>query len=377
MNNKKIMILSLLTLFVFSSMIGFVEAAYAEGEGCDTGLLSGMFGRNCEKGLKCVSFANMGFSAEEVKSVSERLEKEGNGFNGLCVAKKEGGAISSVGEVLEEGTNVIKDLTAEQVIENVLNTTTKDSRSQLFDRTLVFILVSIILYAVFYESGMFGRKETGATAKNKVLLPLIVSGILGLIGIRFISNEMISSLATPSTALAALIFAGLPFLAVYFITTKIVIEKGEVAITFSRWVWSGYALLMAITAWNSLASTGNTTNVLISVMFIVIAIIMVLTASLRGRNLGKKEANKKNKADVKSKAQQALDKTAARFSGLIDNAMQFIKDGNADRLKSTLSQMKQYKAYEAWWNDQEKNMNDKDKASGVNVVFFATKPNRK
>ncbi len=375
MNNKKIIVLSLLTIFMFSSMMGFVQAAQRETEGCNNGPFAWWGSRNCEKGLECLKLVDLGLTSENLKVLTLKVQEEDESLNGICFDTKK-----SAETITKESKAIIlpETATAEQIIEAILNSTMENSRSELFDKTLVFILVSIILYSVFYESGMFGKKGTGATAKSKVLLPLIVSGILGLIGIRFISSEMINSLATPSTALTALIFAGLPFLAVYFITTKIGKERGDSAITFSRWIWSGYALLMTITALNSLVSIKNITNVLISVMFISIAIIMILTASLRGRNLGKKAADEQRKADVKSKTQQHADATAGRFSGLIDNAMQFIKDGNDGRLKSILSQMKQYKAYEAWWNDQEKNMNDKDKASGsVNVVFFATKPNRK
>ena len=234
MNNKKIISLFLLTILMSTFMIGFVQAAQAKDEGCNTGLTALASGETCARGLKCNTSLPKG------------------DFVGTCVER--------IGIDLNLNENINKTLDA-----------SVSETSQLFDRALVFILIFVVLFGVFSSVNLFGKK--------KGWINFVIATIFGLIGIRYLSNELIRSLASPTSALTALIFAGFPFVAVWAITKNLakknIIEKGGKN-NVSRGIWAAYALFLIIMSWNNWTNNANVTIIGVNMAFIVIGIGMIL-----------------------------------------------------------------------------------------------------
>jgi len=87
-----------------------------------------------------------------------------------------------------------------------------DTGGQLLVQILAFLLVMFVVYGILDTFNMFG---------DKGWLHLLVGGIVAVIGIRFMPPNFLESLTTPSSALVALIFFGMPFLVVFFIGRKL------------------------------------------------------------------------------------------------------------------------------------------------------------
>ncbi len=238
MNNKKIITLSLLTLFVFSFMIGFVQARQSSLEGCNTGFIAMLNGETCAKGLRC-----------------DTLQPQDN-YTGTCVLRGD----------------IINETKIQEGVEGVLDAS-KSDKPHFLDRILVFVLVFVVLFGVFSSINIFGN------GKSKTFINLLISGILGVIGIRYLSNEFILSLASPTTALTALIFAGLPFLAVYGINKKILATDGTQGPKVAKGIWAAYAVfLIAMNLVNITKQATNPTVQIVSLVFIILAIIMFFLA---------------------------------------------------------------------------------------------------
>ncbi len=87
-----------------------------------------------------------------------------------------------------------------------------------FLKFLAFILLTIIIVSTMDSVNLF---DGGSGSKSGEWINFSVGIIVGIIGVRFMPDNLWSSLTAPSSALIATILIGLPFLAMFFITMKI------------------------------------------------------------------------------------------------------------------------------------------------------------
>ncbi len=245
------MVLSVLMLFAFSFMFSFVEAAQGLDQDCNRGIIATLLGQNCAKGLYC-----------ETTSF-----EPADGYSGRCK--------TDYYETLERGSPIIQ-------LDKVFDSNTgKDP--QLFDRILVFILVSVVMFGIFDKVSIFGKK-------NK-WINFVIGGVLGLIGVRFLPDDIIIGLSTPTTALTALIFAGLPFLAVYFIAnTNFTDNKGNNTV-FPKFIWLAYSVFVLIMSIINYVKTPNLATLLIGIVFAILGFVMMATISTKLIRQAKKDGN--------------------------------------------------------------------------------------
>ncbi len=77
---------------------------------------------------------------------------------------------------------------------------------------LVFFLVLLVIYGLLDVIKIFGDKRG---------INFLISAIIALIGIRFMPEGFLQTMATPSSALVAVILLGLPFIILFLIGTKL------------------------------------------------------------------------------------------------------------------------------------------------------------
>jgi hypothetical protein len=80
---------------------------------------------------------------------------------------------------------------------------------------ITFILMSIIIVGTLDSVNIFGDDKQGG------LINLAIGIIVSIIGVRFMPQDMWSSLTAPSSALVATILVAIPFFALIFVTMKV------------------------------------------------------------------------------------------------------------------------------------------------------------
>jgi len=102
---------------------------------------------------------------------------------------------------------------------------------QLAIQILAFILVLVVVYGVFSAVDIF---------QGRTWLNFILGLVIAIIGIRFLPENLLASLTAPSSAFVAILFLGLPFLALFFTLQRI--QNSFIR----RAVWAGYAALILV-----------------------------------------------------------------------------------------------------------------------------------
>ena len=97
-------------------------------------------------------------------------------------------------------------------------------------RVLVFALVTLVIYGVLAGVKIFG---------DKPWINMVIGLIISLIGIRFMPAGLLESLATPSSALLAVILFGLPFIILFFIGKNLPTAARKV-------MWIVYAVIIFV-----------------------------------------------------------------------------------------------------------------------------------
>lgn len=246
--NKKILTLSILSLFLFSMFLGFVDAAEKSydkslGSDCERGLIvPWLMGTDCGSGLVCNT-------------------------ENICV---------------ERGS-----LNMEEKIPGFLEGVLDSEKSNLvYDRLIMFVLILSVIFGVLSTVNIFG---TEIDKKKGMFINLIISAALGLLGIRFLPENWISSLATPATAMVALITAGLPFLIVHIITGKW-LKEGH-GINRVKTIWGIYFLLMIGLFINNLKISEKGVGLLspksIIIVFLVITVLEFVFVEWRLKRIAK------------------------------------------------------------------------------------------
>ena len=245
--------------------LGFVDAEKTYdrslGSDCEKGLIiPWLMGRDCAQGLVC--------SVENI-----------------CVARD-----SSEGKVSEfwEGVLISK------------------GGNLIVDRGIMFVLILTVIFGILSSVNIF---ETKKQSKKGTLINLIISASLGLLGIRFLPENLISSLATPATAMVALIIAGMPFLLIHVITGKWLKERN--AINKVRTIWIIYFLLIIGLIINNIISQTRAEragSIIALVVFLALAIIELIFVPLRSKMLAKKGLS-----NIESQGESALRKARDRW----------------------------------------------------------------
>jgi len=114
---------------------------------------------------------------------------------------------------------------------------------ELIGKVLIFILIVAVISAVLSVIPLF---------QGKAGISFLVSVIIAFLGVRFLPGDMISSLATPSSALAASITIILPFIIFGWFVVKTITSS-----TLRRFAWIVFAGVFVVlwlrnpnTAWN-------------------------------------------------------------------------------------------------------------------------------
>ncbi len=109
------------------------------------------------------------------------------------------------------------------------------SENVKFLMILTFILISIIVIGTLDSVNIFGSgRSFGAE-----LINFAVGMIVAIIGIRFMPDNLWESLTAPSSAFVATVLVSIPFLALFFVTSKI---KFGLA---SKLLWLFYVIFMS------------------------------------------------------------------------------------------------------------------------------------
>ncbi len=251
MNSKRILALSFLTIFLFSFMLTSVDAAKQIGEDCTRGFWGLIGGKSCVRTAYCDT-------TQQPSSPDE--------FDGKCALIM----------TKENTDNLISDVLITEGAEG----------NFLIERGLIFLLIFFCIFGLFGSINLFSGKR-GISA----ILWVAISAIISILGVRFISTDIIASMLAPTTALAALITSGIPFLVVFLITNKNVImpdrkpeETKFMGPTAKRIVWVIFLAFMIYSLVNTNmngkieqleGTTGRTMNV-IFIIFGIVAIVFVL-----------------------------------------------------------------------------------------------------
>ncbi len=301
MNKKQILVFSILSLFIFNFMLSFVVAAdvggddkvlslsgssaiktgsntvnifssgKALGQPCKTGFLSIFLGDGCAKGLFCNS-------SNTPESDAIKL-----GFNGKCNKRT--------------GFN-LEDFNVDGIL-------IRDLENSSIDRILIFILVLVVMFGVLNVSGIFKTKKNGKES-NGVLINLLISVAVGLLGMRGLPDDFISSIVTPASALIALIVGGIPFILVNAMA-KNMINKDNDKISEVRIVWIVYALLMFGLSFYNYYQARNVATVLPLILFGAIGIFMLLTIGWRVSRAKLSEMKMSNRKRDKSNLTRTIE----------------------------------------------------------------------
>lgn len=158
----------------------------------------------------------------------------------------------------------------------------KAAEQDVFTAVLMFALVALVIYGLVKPMNIFGESKA---------INWSIAGIVSLIGIRFLPAGFLGMLATPSSALVAVIVAGVPLLILLGIT------KNENVAPYSRYVWGSYAVVCIILGlYNMFGVVNETTKQVnlfgwdmsvIGAVFFVFAVIAILFAAFSGFFFGK------------------------------------------------------------------------------------------
>jgi hypothetical protein len=102
---------------------------------------------------------------------------------------------------------------------------------ELAMRFLAFLLVTIIVYSILLDTGLFGAKKP---------LDFIIGLIVALIGVRFLPPGFLEAMAMPSSALVALMVVVIPFVVTGYFVLKIRTGVGRKA------TWIVFAVLVIV-----------------------------------------------------------------------------------------------------------------------------------
>jgi hypothetical protein len=160
--------------------------------------------------------------------------------------------------------------------------------NQTIAAILMFFLVILVTYGILGSINMFSQTWVNGG----------IAFLVALIGIRFLDPKLISTLATPSSALVAGIVIGIPFLIVLLVTTKNehVKEHGKI-------IWTAYIILNVILLlynWSKSDSSVKTT--------ILVGTVLGIIGLLIYKKLGKIEELAKEVKSIEGsqKAQQQI-----------------------------------------------------------------------
>lgn len=112
----------------------------------------------------------------------------------------------------------------------------------LIIQILAFLLVMFVVYGILSTVGIFGA--------DKEWINMVVGAIIAIIGIRFLPDGFLESMAVPSSAFVAILVLGLPFILLFFI-----IERSGLPGPARRASWAVYTVLI-IVLW--IYNLGNT-----------------------------------------------------------------------------------------------------------------------
>jgi len=99
--------------------------------------------------------------------------------------------------------------------------------TDIFTLLLMFVLAALVIFGLLESVNLF----EGDTLKGWIAV------IVALIGIRFLPSNFLSLLATPSSALVAIIVGGLPMLILFQVTKKAQFKP------YARTIWGVYAFI--------------------------------------------------------------------------------------------------------------------------------------
>jgi hypothetical protein len=233
MNNKRILALSLLTIFLFSFMLTSVDAGKAMGQACNPGVIAWLKGESCGVGMIC--------KVNTVPPAGTDMDK----FSGTCYAD---------------------DFNENAILQKIF---VSQGGNMTFERILFFFLVAIVVFGVFDSVKLLGGND-----KSRFVINLLIAIVAGLIGVRFIPENAIQALAAPSTALTALITLGIPFLVVFLlIRKKVTNPTAQLGPMQQRIIWGIYLALCTY----FLITTGSIKFVnVITKGFFVLAFVMLI-----------------------------------------------------------------------------------------------------
>ncbi|MEK6893754.1 MAG: ABC transporter C-terminal domain-containing protein [Nanoarchaeota archaeon] len=138
----------------------------------------------------------------------------------VAIAPAQAAPTSNIAAAVEKTINQIVDI-SKPVLKLVVGFPDGSVAGELAMRFLVFLLVTIVIYGILNDTNIFGTK-----APLNVMIGVIVS----LIGIRFLPAGFLLAMATPSSALVALITVVIPFVVVGYFATKIKSSVGRKAV---------------------------------------------------------------------------------------------------------------------------------------------------
>ena len=143
---------------------------------------------------------------------------------------------------------------------------------------LMLILVFLVIYGILSPMEIFGDKEW---------VNVGIAALVAIIGVRFLPENLISIIVTPTTALFAAIVIGAPMLILLGITMKARV------ITYAKPIWWTYAGLCIFLG---IYNLGKDTPRGIAYVFLVAAIIAVIIGIFIRKIKGMKQAVDENDA---------------------------------------------------------------------------------
>lgn len=177
------------------------------------------------------------------------------------------GLVSAIGPNFKEMFQSGESSTISSMLNFILG---KAAEQDVFTVILMLVLVTLVIYALVKPMDIFG---------SSVGINWGISFIVALLGVRFLPADFLTIIATPSSALVAVIVAGVPLLVLLGIT------RNSNVLPYVRYVWWAYAATCLILGFYNLAGVSTTVDKVnlfgwdmsvVSAVFFVLAIIGII-----------------------------------------------------------------------------------------------------
>jgi len=231
-----------MSIILIGFMTGFASASQGVGKDCNTGVVAWIIGDTCAIGLKC--------NTTETPEVTDK-------YTGIC--RERPGSESAV-------FNFIKGILTPKASTGVEGDTSAED-NVVWDKILIFFLVFLVIIGILSSAGIFNK-----------FINLGTSLVISIIGMRYLPNDIIYTLLSPTTALIALITAGIPFLVVFLMTNKVKIDGSSTMSTpTKRIVWALYLVFLGSVIISNMVNRKGLDGInLVLLFFLVFAIVMLV-----------------------------------------------------------------------------------------------------